>query len=69
MVSKESRDMSEANKPAEEFYTVCFKGNPREMAKNLFQIVSPFGEVVAIGIGNEFEASDALREQLKSEAA
>jgi hypothetical protein len=39
------------------------------MAKNLFQIVSPFGEVVAIGIGNEFEASDALREQLKSEAA
>lgn len=43
------------------FYTVCFEGDVRSMAKNIFQMVGPFGTVIVVGTGNEFEESDKLR--------
>lgn len=63
--------MSETVKqePISKFYTVCFEGDPRTAAGNLFQVVSPFGTVVAIGIGNEFEESDRLRDELAKAGA
>lgn len=46
------------------FYTVCFEGDIRSMAKNIFQKVGPFGEVIVVGVGNEFEKTDRLCEAL-----
>lgn len=42
-------------------YTVIFEGDIREMGKNLFQIISPFGEVIGCGVGNAFAKNDRLR--------
>jgi hypothetical protein len=46
------------------FYTVVFEGDVRAIAENLFKVVSPFGKVAAIGIGNAFEENDALEERV-----
>ena len=47
------------------YYTVVFKGDIRSMGQNLFKVVSPFGEVVAIGVGDAFEVQDALTEEVR----
>lgn len=53
----------------EQFYTVVFKGDVRSMSSNLFKLVTPFGEVVSIGVGDAFSELDELREKAeKSEA-
>jgi hypothetical protein len=46
------------------FYTVVFEGDVRAISQNLFKVISPFGTVVAIGVGNAFEENDALEERV-----
>lgn len=47
-------------------YTVVFRGEIRDLDKNPFHIVSPFGDVVACGVGNEFSHADDLEEQIEA---
>lgn len=49
------------------FYTVVFRGDVREIRDNLFKVVSPFGEVIAIAIGDLIEEVDRL--EAEAEAA
>ena len=60
--------MSDA-KP-EQYYTVVFKGDVRSIRENLFRFVSPFGEVIAIGVGDAFERIEQLElaEEMMHEA-
>lgn len=48
-----------------QFFTVCFEGDIRSVRGNLFKVVSPFGKVAVIGVGNEFAARDQLAEALE----
>ncbi len=45
------------NRP--EFYTVVFKGDGRALAKKLYETVEPFGEVIAIAVGNALDDEPA----------
>lgn len=38
-----------------EYYTVVFKGDGRALAKKLYETVEPYGEVVAIAVGNALD--------------
>lgn len=53
----------------EKFYTVVFKGDVRSMGGNLFKIVSPFGDVVSICVGDALEQLDDLRDKLEEQEA
>ena len=48
-----------------QFYTVVFEGDVRKIVDNLFKVVSPFGKVATIGVGDAFEERDALEERVR----
>lgn len=50
--------------PERHFYTVCFEGDVKTIVQHLFEVLEPYGLVVVIGTGNEFELTDALRAEL-----
>lgn len=47
------------------FYTVVFEGDVRSISENLFKVVSPFGKVSTIGIGDVFEERDHLEARVQ----
>jgi hypothetical protein len=46
-------------------YTVLFHGHPRKIKENPFDLETPFGKVVVIGVSNAFEDADCFRTALE----
>ena len=46
-------------------YTVVFSGHPKNIKGNPFDVVSDFGSVVALSVGNACEREDIFREALE----
>lgn len=51
------------SEPADKFFTVVFRGDVRTIGKSLFRVVEPFGEIVAISVGDRLEELDRLLDQ------
>ena len=46
-------------------YTVVFIGHPRDIKGNPFDVVSDFGKVCVLAVGNACDTSDKFREVLE----
>ena len=46
-------------------YTVVFFGHPRDIKGNPFDVVSEFGKVCVLSVGNACETEERLREALE----
>lgn len=46
-------------------YTVVFSGHPRNIKGNPFDVISDFGAVVVLSVGNVCEREDIFREALE----
>jgi hypothetical protein len=63
MVTEAEREMlkSTAEKlAASGCYTIVIKGHPRDFPGNPFTMDNPFGQVIAIGYGNAFDAKEEV---------
>lgn len=49
-----------------EYYTVVFRGDGKEMAKKLFDIIEPYGEVVSVSLGDALTENERLEKEIKS---